>query len=70
MKGWKTVTFNAVMTIVMVLSLWNPGEAENLPSKDEVQGLLDQADALLAGLWGVGNVILRAMTNTSIFRRE
>jgi hypothetical protein len=68
LKGYKTAIFNAVMTVVMVLRLWNP-DAE-LPDADTVSQGLDTIDAAIAAIWGTGNMILRAITDTPIFKKE
>ena len=70
MKGYKTVAFNAVMSFVMLLSVWKPDTASSLPGATEVSGLLDQAEMWIVAVWGIGSVMLRAVTSTSIFKSE
>ena len=57
MKGSKTVAFNALMTLVGLVG------AQVDP---ETATRVIEAFALI---WGVGNIILRAVTNTPIFKR-
>ena len=70
MKGYKTIIFNVIMSAVMIISMWNPGEASALPDASQVSGLMDQAEAWITAVWGVGNVILRAVTSTAIFQKD
>lgn len=61
MKGYRTVAFNVVMGLGMIFGI---DAAELEPA---------QVDLALDGgmaLWGLGNVLLRAITNTSIFARD
>ena len=51
----------------MVLKLFNP-EAE-VPTGEDVGGAVDAVEAVIAAVWGVGNVILRAITTTKIGRK-
>lgn len=62
MKGWRTVAFNILMAVIMGWNLLMP----------EKMIEIDQAtlDTLLTTLWGVGNVVLRALTNTQIGKSE
>jgi hypothetical protein len=68
MKGWKTVLFNAVMVVIALVTTLNP-DAEK-PDAAAVQGAIDTGEAAFATIWGVGNVILRALTNSPIFKKE
>lgn len=70
MKGYKTVIFNVVMSAIMVFTLWNQEAAQDLPSAAEVQGLIDQGETWITAVWAIGNVMLRAVTNTAIFQKE
>lgn len=56
MKGFRTVAFNALMTLVGLFG------AEISPE------LAEQAVGAFVLLWGVGNVLLRAITNSPIFK--
>lgn len=66
LKGYKTIVFNAIMTVVMVLRLFAP-DAE-LPDEVAVTGAVDALDAALTTMWGVGNLILRAVTDSPVFK--
>lgn len=68
LKGYKTVGFNIVMAIVAVVVILSP-ETE-APSAEDVQGAIDAVEAAVVAVWSVGNVVLRAITNTSIFKKE
>jgi len=70
MKGYKTVGYNIIMSLVMLVSMWNPDSASSLPDAAQVSGLLDQAEAWITAVWGIGNVWLRAVTSTAIFQKE
>jgi hypothetical protein len=68
MKGYRTIIFNAIMTALMILKVVNP-EAE-LPTEGDVAGAVDATEAAIVSIWGVGNVILRAVTTTKIGSKE
>lgn len=68
LKGFRTVVFNVVMTFVMMWRVWQP-EAD-LPDADQVNQALSAADVALTALWGVGNLVLRAVTNSPIFNKQ
>jgi hypothetical protein len=65
-KGYKTVAFNLIMTVLMMISLWLP-EAD-LPEANVISQMLEGAEATLTTIWGVGNMILRAITDSPIFK--
>jgi hypothetical protein len=67
LKGYRTVLFNLLMTVIMVLSLWKPGEA--WPGAEAINSFLDSFEVAFAFLWGLGNMILRAVTDTPIFKK-
>ena len=69
-KGWKTILFNIIMTVVMLISVWGGFGDAPAPTGEDIQSAIDQLDAAIAAIWGIGNLILRAITNTSIFKRE
>ncbi len=68
LKGFRTVIFNIIMGAIMVIRAFNP-EAE-LPDEVAVQGAVDAVDAAISSVWLVGNLILRAITDSSIFKKE
>ena len=70
MKGYKTVIFNVVMTVVMAWRLWFPETASELPTGETVQVVIDNIDKALIAGWGIGNLILRTITNTPIFKNK
>jgi hypothetical protein len=68
LKGYRTILFNVIMTVLTFVTLWNPGA--EVPTGPEVTEGLIQLETALAFVWGLGNIILRAVTNTPIFRKE
>lgn len=66
LKGYRTVIFNLIMTAAMVASMqgWI-GDGER-PTADSVNAFLDNLEGVLAGVWGVGNIVLRFVTTTPI----
>ena len=66
LKGWRTVTFNVIMTLIMTYMLFKPNA--DLPSANDVNGALTSVEAAITAVWGLGNVFLRAITDTPIGR--
>ncbi len=66
-KGYKTVVFNVLIGLVMVWKAVSP-ESE-LPTPELLNGLLDSLYASLDAILVVGNIVLRAVTNTSVGRK-
>ena len=64
MKGYRTIAFNVIMTVIVALRLWLPDT--ELPGEEEIEKGLDAVEAGLTFLWGIGNVVLRAITDTPI----
>lgn len=67
-KGYKTIVFNVVMGLVLFIRAMSP-ESE-LPDAESVEGAVDAVGAAFAAVWGIGNVILRAITDSPIFKKE
>lgn len=67
LKGFKTIAFNLVMTIVMAVRVLSP-EAE-LPDEAAVQATVNVVDAALTAIWGIVNILLRAVTDSPIFKK-
>ena len=67
LKGFKTIAFNVIMLIVMGVRVINP-EAE-LPDEAAVEATVNTLDAGLTALWGIGNVFLRGITDSPIFKK-
>lgn len=65
MKGFKTVIFNVIMAVIMVIYAFNP-DAER-PSAEQVSSTIDMVLTGLAAVWAIGNVILRAISTAPIF---
>ena len=70
MKGWRTVTFNILMAVVGVVVLTRPDAADGVPDASAINAALDHVEALYPFVVTLGNVLLRAVTNTAIFRRN
>lgn len=68
LRGFKTVLFNIIMTVVMAMQLWFPGA--EVPTADQVNSAVGGLELFLTLAWGLGNVVLRAVTNTQIFKKE
>jgi hypothetical protein len=66
-KGYKTVVFNVLIGLVMVWKAVSP-ESE-LPTPEMLNGLLDTLYASLEAILVVGNIVLRAVTNTAVGRK-
>jgi hypothetical protein len=66
-KGYKTVVFNVLIGLVMVWKAVSP-ESE-LPTPEMLNGLLDTLYASLEAILVVGNIVLRAVTNTALGRK-
>lgn len=70
LKGYRTIVFNAIMLAVMVLAQQGVITPEQSPDGEAVNAFLDNLDAVLAALWGIGNVGLRMVTNTPVGQKE
>lgn len=66
-KGYKTVAFNVIVGLLLVWRAVRP--ADEIPSSEQVSTLLDSLYASLDAIMVVGNLVLRAMTNTAIGRK-
>lgn len=70
LKGYRTIVFNAIMLAVMILAQQGIITPEQSPTGDQVNVFLDNLDAVLAAVWGIGNVALRVVTNTPVGQKE
>lgn len=68
LKGYRTTIFNVVMGLTMIASMVG-GELVEI-EVDQINATLDAIDAALIGIWTIGNLILRAITNSPIFKRR
>lgn len=69
LAGWKTVLFNAGIVLVLALNQFGLfGQDNPAPTPEQLHGGLDQLDAGLVALGAFGNAVLRAVTNTTIFK--
>lgn len=69
-KGCRTVVFNLIMLLLGMIALLAPETANDLPDATAVHALLDNAEALILALTTIGNLALRAFTDTKIFKKE
>lgn len=69
MKGWRTVAFNVAMGGVAGLTLLGKLSPNQTPSEMQVHQIIDAAQGVVDGIWMAGNVALRAITNTPIFKK-
>jgi hypothetical protein len=68
MKGYKTIAFNVIMAGIALIHAFNTGAS--LPDASAVSGVVDQFSTWFDSAMVVGNVILRAITTTSVFKKE
>ena len=67
LKGWKTILFNLVMGSMLLIRVVIP--SAELPDDTAVHSVIDGLDQFLIVAMPVGNMILRAITNSSIFKK-
>ena len=67
LKGYRTIIFNVIMTVLLMIRLWQPDI--ELPSEGDISAGLDLIDKALVFVWGLGNLIIRIITDTPIFRK-
>lgn len=67
LKGYKTIIFNVIMTLIM---LANATGIVAIPGDIDVAGGIDDVEAALVVLWGIGNFILRVVTDTPVFEGD
>lgn len=70
LKGYRTIIFNVLMTALMILSTTGVIGSEDVPGSGEINAFLDSLDVVIAGVWGIGNLIFRKITNTAIGESE
>lgn len=68
MKGYRTILFNIVMTFLAAVTIVAPDA--DLPTADDVQSTLGAVETAIVAVWGIGNMILRAITTSPIFKKE
>lgn len=66
-KGYKTIAFNVIVGLLLVWRAVRP--ADEIPSSEQVSALLDSLYASLDAILVVGNLVLRAVTNTAFGRK-
>ena len=66
-KGYKTVIFNVTVGLLMV---WRAtDQSVVLPDETQVNAALDAVFSILDPLAVVGNMVLRAVTNTAVGKK-
>jgi len=65
LKGWKTLLFQVIMGSVVFAQVYS-GQA---PDPGPIMETLEGFELATVSLWGFGNMILRAVTNTAIFTK-
>jgi len=68
MKGFKTVIFNATMGLIAIWKIYFP--EQQMPVEAEVQQAVDVFWEIFSAVAVAGNIALRAVTKTPIFRKE
>lgn len=66
-KGYKTIAFNVIVGLLLVWRAVRP--ADEIPSSEQVSALLDSLYASLDAILVVGNLVLRAVTDTALGRK-
>jgi hypothetical protein len=66
-KGYKTVIFNVSVGLLMVWRAADP--SATLPDENQLNTVLDSVFASLDALLVVGNLFLRAVTDTQVFKK-
>lgn len=67
-KGARTVIFNTLMGAIAFLAVFGVFP-EGAPTAEQVDGSFNALEAAFVGVWTLGNYLLRAVTNTPIFKR-
>lgn len=70
LKGYRTMIFNVTMSLAMILSATGVIAPEQVPGQEAVNTFLDNLSVVLGGVTVVINMILRAVTNTPLGRKE
>lgn len=64
-KGYKTLLFNAIMTIGMTITVWT-----GVDTSGDVTVITEGLETILSvgfAIWGIGATWLRAITNSPMF---
>lgn len=68
MKGYRTIAFNVLMALIAILTALYPQAI--FPEAVAVEEIIEVVFAAVAGVTGIGNVLLRAVTNTPVGKKE
>ena len=68
LKGYRTVILTVVMTSLLVWRQFDPNSPE--VSEEQLGSAFDAVEAALVAVWGLGALILRAVTDTPIGEGE
>ncbi len=66
LKGYKTIVFNVIMTVTMIAKTWGIDLGIDVT---EAGAQIDAVEKALMVIWGVGNMWLRAVTDSPIFKK-
>ena len=68
LQGYKTVIFNVVVGGLLIVRTLDPNAS--VPDEEQVTAVLDLLDKVLIAALPFGNLLLRYITRTSIFKQE
>lgn len=63
MKGYRTILFNLLMSVMMLGATWG---IDTGLDEGSVNAFLDALDVVITFVWGIGNLWLRAITDTPV----
>lgn len=66
MKGYRTIVFNSIMAVIMLLSTFGVIAPSESPEASTVNAVLDNLDALIGTVTILVNFVLRFMTSSKV----
>ena len=70
LKGYRTIAFNVVMGVTMILTATGVIAPEEVPGEDVLNAFLDNLEVVIGGVTTVVNVFLRTITDTPVGKKE
>lgn len=67
MKGFRTIVFNLILFLFAAIRVAYPEWVS--PETGDVNAFLDKIDASFVSLLAIGNIVLRFITSTPIFKK-
>ena len=68
MQGYRTIVFNAIMAVlILVRSAW-PDLV--VPTESDVNAFLSAVDSIFAAIMVIGNLVLRFVTKTPVGQKQ